>query len=155
MKPRPTVRIQFTSDVIRVLGFPRAATSGAAGFDLYADIEQAEILLPRDRLLVRTGIRMAIPSGWEGQIRPRSGLALKQGLTVLNAPATIDSDYRGEVRVLLVNASNDVATITPYERIAQLVFARVASPVFEIGELDETERGESGFGSTGTHDVRK
>ena len=127
---------------------PTRATSGSAGFDLYAD--ETFSLAPRERAAVVTGIRVAIPEGFEGQIRPRSGMASKDGITVLNSPGTIDSDYRGEVRVLLVNLSAYGKSIKQGERIAQLVIQKVPSVTFVEGTVaDDTERGAGGFGSTG------
>ncbi len=129
---------------------PHQATPGAAGFDLYAVLDAPLTLAPLQRLKVPTGLAMAIPRGYEGQVRPRSGLAAKAGLTVLNAPGTIDSDYRGEVQVLLVNLGAEAVTLESGERVAQLVIAPV--PTVNIAwadELDETARGAGGFGSTG------
>jgi dUTP pyrophosphatase len=123
----------------------------AAGMDLCAALDAPLRLAPGERAAVATGLALAIPPGWEGQVRPRSGLALRRGLTVLNAPGTIDADYRGEVMVLLVNLDRSEQTISPGERIAQLVVAPVAlAEVVEVAELDSTERGAGGFGSTGT-----
>lgn len=160
------------------LPLPACATEGAAGLDLRAAFcEPAPCeypgaagkvypllaynsdgspgapvwLSPGDRLLIPTGFTMAIPPGFEGQIRPRSGLALRDGLTVLNAPGTIDSDFRGEVKVLLVNLGSEPATIKRGDRIAQLVIAPVATcQIEEVEDLGETVRGDGGFGSTGT-----
>jgi dUTP pyrophosphatase len=129
---------------------PKYQTSGAAGMDLHAAIPEAVVLQPRARHLFATGLSFAIPEGFEGQVRPRSGLASKLGVTVLNAPGTIDSDYRGEVMVLLVNTSDVPATIAPLERIAQIVFAEVTRAELElVDSLDETARGAGGYGSTG------
>lgn len=129
---------------------PSYATRGAAGLDLSAAIEAPFELAPGARALVPTGIAIALPSGHEGQVRPRSGLAVKHGLTVLNAPGTIDEDYRGEVKVALVNLGQEPARIEPGMRIAQLVVAPVTrvEPV-EVAALDETARGAGGFGHTG------
>ncbi|HEY8143551.1 MAG TPA: dUTP diphosphatase [Kofleriaceae bacterium] len=130
---------------------PRAMSELAAGMDLCAALDAPLRLAPGERAAVATGLALAIPPGWEGQVRPRSGLALRRGLTVLNAPGTIDADYRGEVMVLLVNLDAGEQTISPGERIAQLVVAPVAlAEVVEVAELDSTERGAGGFGSTGT-----
>ncbi len=130
---------------------PRAMSELAAGMDLCAALDAPLRLAPGERAAVATGLALAIPPGWEGQVRPRSGLALRRGLTVLNAPGTIDADYRGEVMVLLVNLDGSEQTIAPGERIAQLVVAPVAlAEVVEVAELDSTERGAGGFGSTGT-----
>ena len=129
---------------------PNYETKGAAGMDLSADIETEVILKPLERSLIPTGIAISLPKDLEAQIRPRSGLAIKHGITLLNTPGTIDSDYRGEIKVILVNLSNDNYTIKPQDRIAQIVFSRFVTGEFDIVEnLDETDRGESGFGSTG------
>jgi dUTP pyrophosphatase len=129
---------------------PRYMTDGAAGMDLAAAVDQAVVLAPRERRLVPTGLAVAIAPGFEGQVRPRSGLALKTGVTVLNAPGTIDADYRGELMVLLVNTGDEAVAIEPGMRIAQLVIAAVErAGVEEVGELPGTERGAGGFGSTG------
>ena len=131
-------------------GPPRYETPQSAGMDLRAHLPEAIDLAPGERVLVPTGLRLQIPSGYEGQVRPRSGLALKRGITVLNAPGTIDADYRGEVGVLLVNLSGEAQRIEPGERVAQLVIARVTRASWdEVEELDESERGRGGFGSTG------
>jgi dUTP pyrophosphatase len=131
---------------------PSYATAGAAGLDLSACLDAPLTLQPRERKLVPTGLAMALAAGYEGQVRPRSGLAAKHGVTVLNAPGTIDADYRGEVKVLLVNLGQDAFTIVHGDRIAQLVIARVAQAsvaVVSEAELGTTERGVGGFGSTG------
>jgi dUTP pyrophosphatase len=118
--------------------------------DLQAAIAEPIRLGSLERAIVPTGLAMAIPAGWEGQVRPRSGLAAKRGLTVINTPGTIDSDYRGEVKVAIVNLSAETATIEPLERIAQIVFARHGTATLEVvTTLDETERGAGGYGSTG------
>ena len=133
------------------LPLPHYATEGAAGMDVCAALDEPLMMNPMERLAVPTGLAMAIPHGYEIQVRPRSGLALKQGLTVANAPGTIDSDYRGEVKVILINLGQDAVEITHGMRIAQLVLAPVsiARPQL-VTTLDETERGTGGFGSTGT-----
>ncbi len=129
---------------------PFYATEHSAGMDLYAAIEEPLALQPMQRVLVPTGFAMALPEGYEAQIRPRSGLAYKQGVTVLNSPGTIDADYRGEVKVLLINLSHDVVTINPEERVAQMVVAPYTQAAWqEVDELDETVRAAGGFGSTG------
>jgi dUTP pyrophosphatase len=130
---------------------PRYMTPGAAGMDLYAAMDEPVSLAPGERASVGTGLAMAIPAGYEGQVRPRSGLAATHGVTVVNAPGTIDADYRGEVRVLLVNLGQSSVTLAPGQRIAQLVIAPViqARPV-EVESLPASERGAGGFGSTGT-----
>jgi dUTP pyrophosphatase len=131
-------------------GLPAYQTPGAAGMDLRAAHEGALTLAPGERALVPTGLRVAIPRGYEGQVRPRSGLALRSGVTVLNSPGTIDADYRGELMVLLINLGGEPAVLVRGERIAQLVIApAVQLPVREVASLDETERGAGGFGSTG------
>lgn len=133
---------------------PAYATDGAAGLDLRANLDAPVTLQSGERKLIPTGLFMQIPVGFEGQVRPRSGLALKQGLTVLNTPGTVDSDYRGEVGVILVNLSNEERTIPHGERIAQIVFAKheraKISTVSSVEELEITDRGAGGFGSTGT-----
>ena len=129
---------------------PGYETSQSAGMDLRADLEETVVLDPGGRTLIPTGLYIEIPAGYEAQVRPRSGLALKQGLTVLNAPGTIDADYRGEVGVILINLSNEDFVINPGERIAQLVLAKHEQIQWEINDsLSTTERGEGGFGSTG------
>lgn len=129
---------------------PAYATVGAAGLDLRANLEAPVTLAPLERTLIPTGLFMAIPFGYEAQVRPRSGLALKHGVTVLNSPGTIDSDYRGELRVLLVNLSAEPFTIEDGERIAQLVFARHELAEWqEVEELEASDRGAGGFGHTG------
>lgn len=132
------------------LELPAPASSGAAGADLRAAVERDLVLLPMARAAVPTGLQLEIPLGWEGQVRPRSGLALRHGVTVVNAPGTIDSDYRGEVQVLLINLGADPFTVRRGERIAQLVLVPVAASRFvEVERLDPTDRGDGGFGSTG------
>lgn len=129
---------------------PSYATSGSAGLDLRAAIDEPVILGSLERALIPTGLYLAIPEGYEVQIRPRSGLALKHGVTVLNTPGTIDSDYRGEIRVTLVNLSREPFTIEPGERICQMILARYEQVDWEEVEvLEETERGAGGFGHTG------
>lgn len=130
---------------------PEYATPLSAGVDLRSSSEEDIFLWPGDRKLIPTGLFLEIPEGNEGQVRPRSGLAIKHGITVLNAPGTIDADYRGEVKVILANLGNDTFTITKGERIAQLIFTKVEKATFvEVESLEETERGEGGFGHTGT-----
>ena len=129
---------------------PAYATSQSAGMDLRANIESPITLHPMERTLVPTGIRIELPEGYEAQVRPRSGLALKHGITVLNTPGTIDSDYRGELKVLLVNLSNDDFEVNAGERVAQMVIARHETATWkEVKVLDETARGEGGYGHTG------
>lgn len=129
---------------------PAYATEKSAGMDLKANIEEPIVLGPLERAMVPTGLFIALPDGTEAQVRPRSGLAAKYGISVLNAPGTIDADYRGEVKVILVNLSNEPFVINPGERIAQMVVAKYEKVEWEEVEiLDETERGAGGFGSTG------
>lgn len=129
---------------------PEYATALSAGMDLKANITEPVTLGPLERAMVPTGLYIALPEGTEAQVRPRSGLAAKHGITVLNTPGTIDADYRGEIKVILVNLSNDSFTINPGERIAQMVVARFEKVEWETVEnLDGTARGEGGFGSTG------
>ncbi len=129
---------------------PCFASDGAAGADLHACMDESRIIDPGERLLIPTGLVLEIPHGYEGQIRSRSGIALKTGVIVLNAPGTIDSDYRGDVHVLLVNHSWKSVTIRPNDRIAQLVIAPVTRPTFVISnDVSSTARGDGGFGSTG------
>lgn len=131
---------------------PDYKTELSAGMDLQANINDAITLNPLERMLIPTGLSIALPKGYEAQVRPRSGLALKQGVTVLNAPGTIDADYRGDVGVILVNLSNDPVTIEPGERIAQLIIARHEQIEWQpVDVLNETDRGSGGFGSTGKH----
>jgi dUTP pyrophosphatase len=129
---------------------PNYETEGAAGLDLKANIEEAITLKPLERAIIKTGLFIALPTGYEAQVRPRSGLAAKKGITVLNAPGTIDADYRGEIGVILVNLSNLEYTVKDGERIAQLVIAKHERVHWkEVQVLSETERGVGGFGSTG------
>ena len=129
---------------------PEYATPNAAGLDLRAFIEKDRVLQPLERILVPTGLFIELPAGYEAQIRPRSGLAFKHGLTVLNTPGTIDADYRGEIKVILVNLSNEAFTIKSGERICQMVVSKHETVSFEpVSELSETIRGEGGFGHTG------
>jgi len=142
----PIVRVRAAAEP---LPLPRYMTPGAAGMDLLADLEADVTLEAGDRRLVPTGIALALPPGFEGQVRPRSGLAVRQGLTLLNAPGTIDADYRGEVQVLLVNLGREPICIRRGDRIAQLVVAPVARVTWqEAGALTPSERGAGGFGST-------
>lgn len=129
---------------------PAYETVDSAGMDLRAHLEERVVLAPGERALIPTGLRLEIPSGYEGQVRPRSGLALKRGLTVLNAPGTIDADYRGDVGIILVNLSQEEQRIEPGDRIAQLLFAPVTrGELVEVEFLGDSERGSGGFGSTG------
>lgn len=129
---------------------PSYATEGASGLDLRAFIEAPIQLAPLERALIPTGLHIALPNDWEAQIRPRSGMAIKQGLTCLNTPGTIDSDYRGEIKVILINLSNELQTIQDGDRIAQIVFQKVEKMEWQLVEsLDSTQRGAGGFGHTG------
>ena len=129
---------------------PRYATPQSAGMDLRANLDEPVTLQPLQRRLIPTGLRIALPVGYEAQIRPRSGLALKYGITILNTPGTIDADYRGEIGIILVNLGQEPFVVNDGERIAQMVIARHEQPDFVVVEtLDETERGEGGFGHTG------
>jgi dUTP pyrophosphatase len=129
---------------------PAYATEKSAGVDLKANIDEPVTLGPLERTMVPTGLFIALPDGTEAQVRPRSGLAAKHGISVLNSPGTIDADYRGEIKVILVNLSNEPFVINPGERIAQMVVARYEQVEWdEVEVLDETERGAGGFGSTG------
>lgn len=130
---------------------PQYATLASAGMDVRASLESPVVLKPLQRAMIPTGLYLEIPVGYEVQVRPRSGLAAKKGITVLNTPGTIDADYRGEVNVILVNLSDEPFTVEPGERIAQLVLSRHEKIDWEeVSELGATERGEGGFGSTGT-----
>ena len=132
----------------REFPMPAYATEGAAGVDLRAS--ESYVIPAGGRALVSTGLRVAIPEGYEAQVRPRSGLAIKHGVTLLNSPGTIDSDYRGEIGVIMINLGTEPFAIQPGDRIAQMVFAPVTKAIFEeADELDATDRGEGGFGSTG------
>ena len=129
---------------------PKYETEGSAGLDVRANITEPIVLKSLERVLIPTGLKIAIPEGYEVQVRPRSGLAIKHGITMLNSPGTIDSDYRGEIKVIAVNLSNETYTIEPNERIAQLVLNKVEQIEFvEVDELYATNRGEGGFGHTG------
>ncbi len=144
--PLPVRRLPHGAD----LPLPAYATDGAAGFDLLAAVIDPQTLAPGKRALIPTGLAIAIPAGYEGQVRPRSGLAAKHGLTVLNAPGTIDADYRGEVQVILINHGDLPFTVERGMRIAQFLLAPVTRATLTLVEdLDETARGAGGFGSTG------
>ncbi|MDW7644594.1 MAG: dUTP diphosphatase [Desulfuromonadales bacterium] len=147
MKPI-TVRIKKLRDDAIV---PRYMTDLAAGMDLFAALDSPVRLARGQRLLVPTGIALAIPAGFEGQVRPRSGLALKKGISLVNSPGTIDADYRGELGIILINHGQDEVTLSPGDRIAQLVIAPVRQAVMQVVEdLEATERNTGGFGHTGT-----
>jgi dUTP pyrophosphatase len=142
----PVQRLEHGTD----LPLPEYASAQAAGVDLRAAVDEPLELTPGARALVPTGLALALPAGYEGQVRPRSGLAAKHGVTVLNTPGTIDADYRGEVKVILINLGEEAFTMERGERIAQLVVAPVAHARFEaVADLEATERGAGGFGSTG------
>ncbi len=129
---------------------PAYQTEHAAGLDLQANLEESVILAPRERKLISTGLKIELPIGFEAQIRPRSGLAFKHGITVLNSPGTIDADYRGELKVLLINLGNEAFEIKDGERIAQMVISKHEQIKWQIStELSQTNRGEGGYGSTG------
>lgn len=134
------------------LPLPEYATAFSAGVDLMAATHADITLQPMQRMLIPTGIAIALPEGYEAQIRPRSGLAFKHGISLVNTPGTIDADYRGEIKVLLINLGQEAFTVTPAMRIAQMVVAPVSQVAFErVESLDDTQRSASGFGSTGTH----
>lgn len=129
---------------------PNYETIASAGMDLRANLDEPIVLKPLERAIIKTGLFMALPIGYEAQVRPRSGLAAKKGISVLNAPGTIDADYRGEIGVILVNLSNEVFTVNDGERIAQMIISKHERGEWnEVNELDSTDRGAGGFGSTG------
>jgi dUTP pyrophosphatase len=129
---------------------PAYATQGSSGLDLRAFINAPIQMAPLERVLIPTGLHIALPINWEAQVRPRSGLAIKQGLTCLNTPGTIDADYRGEIKVILINLSNEIQVIQDGDRIAQIVFQQVEKMEWQLVEnLETTQRGEGGFGHTG------
>jgi dUTP pyrophosphatase len=148
----PRIRVEITRDAhARDLPLPQATTEGAAGLDLRAAVTEPTTLHPGERRLIPTGWRIALPAGFEAQVRPRSGLALKHGILIPNAPGTIDADYRGEIQVILMNAGTADFEIERGDRIAQLVVTPVVRPDWvEVEILDSTDRGEGGFGHTGT-----
>lgn len=140
--------------IINRSGFPLPAyeTPSSAGMDLRAAIENPIVLKPLERMLLPTGLRVQLPQGYEMQIRPRSGLALRHGISLVNTPGTVDADYRGEIGVIIINLSNELFTINPGERIAQMVISQYTKIEWEEAErLDETKRGDGGFGHTGTN----
>lgn len=150
MSEKITVKV-LSNPAYGELPLPKYETAGAAAVDLLACITEPVTLLPGKRAMVPTGLSIALPEGYEAQVRPRSGLAAKNGVTVLNTPGTIDSDYRGEIKVILINLGEEPLEITRGMRIAQMVFAPVTQGVWQVVDsLDETERGAGGFGSTGT-----
>ncbi|CCJ33542.1 dUTP diphosphatase [Caloramator australicus] len=137
-------------DDAKDLPLPKYMTKGSVGLDLYANVKEDTIILPNEIRLIPTGISISLPNGYEAQIRPRSGLALKHGISLVNTPGTIDSDYRGEINLILINFGKEPFTVRRGDRIAQMVINKVEIPeVIEVEELDSTERGEGGFGSTG------
>ncbi len=143
-----TIRINIVNTSSNPL--PEYATSGSAGMDLRANLDAPVILHPMERSLIPTGLFIELPEGYEAQVRPRSGLAIKQGITCLNSPGTVDSDYRGELKVILINLSNTVQQINHGERIAQMVIAKTERAVFyQVEQLNASQRGEGGFGHTG------
>ncbi|MFY2558266.1 dUTP diphosphatase [Corallococcus terminator] len=145
-----TVQVRRVRAHPEPLPLPRYETELAAGLDLRADIEGEQVLAPLGRMVVPTGLSLGLPPGYEGQVRPRSGLALRHGITLLNSPGTVDADYRGEVQVILVNLSSEPFTLRRGDRVAQLVVAPVTSArLEEVEVLDVTSRGGNGFGSTG------
>lgn len=157
MLSAPVIRISALPHFDASLGMPAYATAGAAGADLRACLtsetrDSGLHFAPGARMLVPTGLAMMIPEGFEAQIRPRSGLAFRRGLTVANAPGTIDSDYRGEIMVLLINLGAEPTIVPHGARVAQMVIAPVVQATFETGQMDRTERGAGGFGSTGLSD---
>ncbi|MGN8224108.1 dUTP diphosphatase [Gracilimonas sp. BCB1] len=137
-------------DHAKDLPLPNYESVAAAGMDVRAAVESPIVIKPGDRSLIPTGLQMALPEGYEAQIRPRSGLAIRNGITMLNSPGTIDADYRGEVKVIAINHGEEEFVVNHGDRIAQMVIAPVTQlPLLEVDELDETDRGEGGFGSTG------
>lgn len=146
--------MELTINIVNVSDnpLPAYATTGAAGMDIRANLSSAVILQPLERNLVPTGLFIEIPDGYEAQMRPRSGLAIKHGLTCLNSPGTIDSDYRGELKVILINLSNETQIISHGDRISQLVISKVEkAALIQVRELSETDRSHGGFGHTGKH----
>lgn len=129
---------------------PSYATAGASGMDIRANIEEPVVLQPLERTLIPTGLFIELPEGYEAQVRPRSGMAIKQGITCLNSPGTVDSDYRGELKVILINLSNTTQTINNGERIAQMIIAKIEkAELFLVQQLNDTARADGGFGHTG------
>lgn len=147
---------QITNMVVNIVNkshhdLPQYATALSAGMDLRANLDEAVALAPMERRIIPTGLFISLPEGYEAQVRPRSGLAIKKGVTVLNAPGTIDADYRGEIGVILVNLSSETFVLNDGERIAQMVIARYETAQWnEVEGLDDTERGEGGFGHSGS-----
>ncbi|HNK29562.1 MAG TPA: dUTP diphosphatase [Ferruginibacter sp.] len=144
----PKVRVKIINTSTNEL--PAYATSGSAGMDIRANLESPVVLQPLERQLIPTGLFIELPEGHEAQVRPRSGLAIKQGITCLNSPGTVDADYRGELKVILINLSNTVQTVRHGDRIAQMIIAQVErAELIEVEALNETARGNGGFGHTG------
>lgn len=134
----------------RDLPLPNYESVAAAGMDLRAALESPVVIKPGERTMIPTGLQMSLPEGYEAQVRPRSGLAIRNGITMLNTPGTIDADYRGEIKVIAINHGEEEFVVNHGDRIAQMVIAPVTQfPVVEVDDLDETDRGEGGFGSTG------
>ncbi len=146
------LRVQIRrSPEAKDLPLPRYASEGASGMDIRAAVKEKVVLMPGEIKLIPTGISMALPPGYEAQIRPRSGLALSHGIGMVNSPGTIDSDYRGEIKIILINWGKEPFVVKRGDRIAQVVFTRVFRAAFEVvDELSQTMRGEGGFGHTGT-----
>lgn len=144
-----SIKIEFVPGASPETHMPRYATQGAAGMDLCARLDESILIAPFGWALIPVGFKLQLPPGMEAQIRPRSGLALKHGITVLNAPGTIDSDYRGEVGVIIINHGQDAFIINNFDRIAQMVFAKVQMVQLMVGNIDNTDRGARGFGHTG------
>lgn len=150
MSEHVIVRVARVETCDSPVSLPAYQTPGSAGLDLRAAVDVPMVLSPGERALIPTGLRFEIPMGWEGQVRPRSGLAFRHGVTVLNSPGTIDSDYRGEVKIILINHGDEPFTIDSGDRIAQLVFASVQQVKLElVAELTDSVRGAGGFGHTG------
>ena len=144
----PKVRVKIINTSTNEL--PAYATSGSAGMDIRANLESPVVLQPLERQLIPTGLFIELPEGHEAQVRPRSGLAIKQGITCLNSPGTVDADYRGELKVILINLSNTMQTVRHGDRIAQMIIAQVErAELIEVEALNETARGNGGFGHTG------
>ena len=145
----PVIEIKRIKPSVRL---PRYMTSLSAGMDICAEPDEPMLLAPGERCLIPTGIAVAIPTGFEIQVRPRSGLAINHGITLVNSPGTIDADYRGEIKIIVINHGRDVFEIKPGDRIAQLVVAPVVqAQLVEVSDLDSTERGSGGFGHTGNN----
>lgn len=148
----PAIEIKKIKPSVRL---PRYMTNLSAGMDICAEPDEPMLLAPGERCLIPTGIAVAIPPGFEIQVRPRSGLAINHGITLVNTPGTIDADYRGEIKIILINHGRDEFTIKPGDRIAQLVVAPVVqAQLIEVPDLDSTERGSGGFGHTGTERIK-